>query len=147
MRIIVDGDGCAGKDVIEKIAKEFNISLKLFCSYNHSITLKYGEVKYIDPSFQSVDMEVFNQCKSGDIVVTQDFGVAAMVLSKGAYSISPKGYVFNNSSMDRLLFERHIGSKVRRGGGRTKGPKKRTSEDDERLYNNLKILIQKRAGE
>ncbi|WP_027634574.1 YaiI/YqxD family protein [Clostridium hydrogeniformans] len=147
MRIIVDGDGCAGKEVIESLAKEFSVVLKLFCSYNHSITLKYGEVKYIDPSFQSVDMVVFNECKSGDIVITQDFGVAAMVLSKGVYSISPKGYIFSDNNMDRLLFERHIGSKVRRGGGRTKGPKKRTSEDDERLYKNLKYLIEKRAGD
>lgn len=142
MRIIVDGDGCAGMHIIEKVASKYNIPLKVFCTYNHNISLNYGEVSFIDIAFQSVDMVVFNETLKNDIVVTQDFGVAAMVIGKKAYALSPKGYIFSEGNMDRLLFERHISSKVRRSGGRTKGSKKRDSEDDDRLYKSLVKLIE-----
>ena len=68
-----------------------------------------------------------------DIVVTQDFGLAAMVLGKGARAVNQNGLVYTNDNIDKLLMERHIGAKVRRGGGRTKGPAKRTKEDNERF--------------
>lgn len=143
MRIIVDGDGCSGRESIEKVAKEYSIPLYLYCDINHSITLNYGEVIVCDSHFQSVDMVIFNKTLKNDIVVTQDYGVAAMVLSKGAYAISPTGFIYEEDNIDRLLFERHIKSKVRRGGGKIKGPRKRNKEDDDRLYNTLRDIITK----
>ena len=86
-------------------------------------------------------MVIVNKVKSGDIVVSQDYGVAAMVLAKKAYAINPKGYIYHEGNMDKLLFERYISSKVRRTGGRTSNPKKRTKEDDKRLRENLFQLI------
>jgi uncharacterized protein len=86
-------------------------------------------------------MAVANEAKQNDIVVSQDFGVAAMVLGKKAFAISPKGYIYTNDNIDKLLFERHISAKVRRGGGKTSNPKKRSREDDERLHANLLRLI------
>jgi hypothetical protein len=68
-----------------------------------------------------------------DVVVTQDFGLAAMVLGKGARVINQNGMEYTNDNIDRLLMERHIGAKVRKSGGRTKGPAKRTKEDNERF--------------
>lgn len=141
MKILVDADACPGKDIIERAAKEHGIQVILYCDINHVINSSYSTVKYMDSGFQSVDMAVANAAGPGDIVVTQDFGVAAMVLGKKASAISPKGYIYDDENIDRLLFERHISAKVRRSGGRTSNPKKRTEEDDERLFKNLLKLI------
>ncbi|MBC2580019.1 YaiI/YqxD family protein [Clostridium sp. DJ247] len=142
MRILVDADACPGKNIIEKVAKDYGLQVIMYCDISHIIESNYSTVKYLDKGFQSVDMAVANEAKKGDIVISQDFGVAAMVLAKTAYAISPKGYIYDSNNMDKLLFERHISSKVRRGGGKTSNPKKRTKEDDERLYKNLIRLIE-----
>ncbi|MCT8976307.1 YaiI/YqxD family protein [Clostridium sp. CX1] len=141
MKILVDADACPGKDLIEKAAKENGLEVVMFCDISHIITTNYSTVKYMDKGFQSVDMAVANEAKKGDIVVSQDYGVAAMVLGKKAYAISPKGYIYDDNNIEKLLFERHISAKVRKGGGRTSNPKKRNKEDDERLYYNLLKLI------
>lgn len=141
MRIIVDADACPGKDIIEKAAAENKIEVIMYCDLNHVLKSNYSSIKYMDSGFQSVDMAVANEAKKGDIVVTQDFGVAAMVLGKKAYAISPKGYIYDDSNIDGLLFERHISSRIRRGGGKTHSPKKRSSDDDIRLYKNIIKII------
>lgn len=141
MRIIVDADACPGKDIIEKLGKEHGLEIIMYCDINHFLSSDYSTIKYMDSGFQSVDMAVANEAKQNDIVVSQDFGVAAMVLGKKAFAISPKGYIYTNDNIDKLLFERHISAKVRRGGGKTSNQKKRSREDDERLYRNLLKLI------
>lgn len=143
MKILVDADACPGRDVIEKAAKENNIKVIMICDLNHSLHSDYSEVVYVDSGFQSVDMHLINICEKQDIVVTQDFGVAAMALGKKAFAIGPKGYIYDEENIDRLLFERHLSQKIRRGGGRTSTIKKRSTEDDDRLYKNLIFLIEK----
>lgn len=142
MRIIVDGDACPGISIISKIAKDYNLELIVYCDINHYIRLDYGEVKVVDSGFQSVDMYVVNECKSNDVVISQDYGVAAICLGKKAYLINPKGYYYTEENIDRMLEERHISQKIRKAGGRTSNPKKRTKEDDIRLEKNLKKLIE-----
>ena len=142
MRILIDGDGCPGRKVIEKVAREFQIPLFLYCDIHHSITLEYGEVKYLDSGFQSVDIFLANVTKKGDVVVTGDYGLASMILAKEAIPVNPKGMVYNKDNIDRLLMERHISAKVRRGGGKTTNHKKRTKEDDDNLYKALKNIVQ-----
>ena len=80
MAIIVDGDGCAGRNIIEEVAKKYNVSLKIYCDFNHVIASDYGEVIIMESGYQAVDMRIANEAKRDDIVVTQDYGVAAMVL-------------------------------------------------------------------
>ncbi len=145
MRIIVDGDACPGKDIIENAAKKYNLEVIIYCDINHVIGSSYSKVVYMDSGFQSVDIAVANETLPGDIVVTQDYGVAAMCLGKKAFAISPKGNIYNNENIDRLLFERHLSAKIRRGGGKTASHKKRDTGDDERLYNNLIKLINEGA--
>lgn len=147
MRIIVDADACPGKEYIEKAAKENNIEVIMYSDINHVIHSDYSIVKIVDSGFQSVDMKIANEAKSGDIVVTQDYGVAAMVLGKKAYAINPKGYIYSDDNIDKLLFERHMSSKIRRGGGKTFNPKKRTEEDNKRLYMNILRLIENASKE
>lgn len=141
MKIIVDGDGCAGISYIERAAKEENIDLLVYSTIDHNINLNYGEVKRVDAGFQSVDMYVVNDTKKGDIVISQDFGVAALALGKKAYAISPKGMIFSNDNIERLLFERHLSQKARKAGLRGKNASKRKKEDDINLYNTIKKVI------
>jgi uncharacterized protein len=143
MRVIVDADACPGRDIIEDVAIENSVEVIMFCDLNHRLFSDYSIIRYVDSGFQSVDMAVANESQAGDIVITQDYGVAAMCLGRKAFAISPKGYIYDNENMDRLLFERHISQKVRRGGGKTSNPKKRTAEDDDRLEKNLKKLMQR----
>lgn len=141
MRILVDADACPGKHMIEKAAKENDIEVIMYCDINHIIDSDYSTVKYLDSGFQSVDMYLINEAKAGDVIITQDYGVAALALGKKAYAINPKGYIYNDKNMDRLLFERHLSAKVRRGGGKTASHKKRTEVDDLRLYESIIKII------
>ncbi|MGL4741547.1 MAG: YaiI/YqxD family protein [Sarcina sp.] len=141
MKVIVDGDGCPGMDYIQKAAKECDVDLVVYATIDHNINLDYGVSKVVDAGFQSVDMYVVNECTKNDVVITQDFGVAAMVLGKGAYALSPKGMSFTNENIDRLLFERHLSQKARKVKMRGKNPSKRKSEDNLNLYNNLIKII------
>ncbi len=146
MRVLVDADACPGRDIIEKVAKQYGVPVIMYCDTNHILRSDYSEIKYIGSGFQSVDIAIANDSRAGDIIVTQDYGVAAMVLGKKAYAISPRGHIYDDSNIERLLFERHISAKVRKGGGRTSGHKKRGSEDDERLEKNLKKIFKQATG-
>ncbi|WP_142414237.1 YaiI/YqxD family protein [Hathewaya massiliensis] len=141
MRILVDADACPGRDIIEKVARENSLDLMFYCSLDSIVTISYGEVIYVDSGFQAVDMKIANAVTSFDIVVTQDYGVATIALSKKAYAIDPKGYIYNDKNIDSMLMQRHISHKIRRGGGKHSNPKKRTAEDDNRLFKNLYKLI------
>ncbi|MBE6048030.1 MAG: YaiI/YqxD family protein [Clostridium sp.] len=143
MKIIIDGDACPSIPIIENLAQKYNIKVLIYCDFNHYIRSNYSEVKVVDSGFQSVDMHVVNNTFKDDIVISQDYGVAAMCLSKKAYVINPKGYVYSEKNIDRLLEERHISQKIRRSGGRTSNPKKRTKQDDQRLLSNLEMIILK----
>ena len=118
MKIIIDGDACPSIPIIEKIAKKYNIDVLIYCDFNHYIQSNYSEVKIVDSGFQSVDMHVVNSASKDDIVISQDYGVAAMCLRKKAYVINPKGYIYSEKNIDRLLEERHISQKIRRAGGK-----------------------------
>ena len=141
MKIIVDGDACPGISIIVKIAKEYGLDLIIYCDIHHYITVDYGEVRVVDSGFQSVDMKVVNECTSDDIIVSQDYGVAAICLGKKAVVISPKGYIYTNENIGSMLEQRYLSQKIRRGGGKTPNVKKRTIEDDKRLQKNLIYLV------
>ena len=144
MKIIVDGDACPGISIIEKISKEHDIELIIYCDIHHFITVNYGEVRVVDSGFQSVDMKVVNECSNGDIVVSQDYGVAAICLGKNASVISPKGSIYTNENIGAMLEQRHLSQKIRRGGGKTPNAKKRSIDDDNRLRKKLLYLVERR---
>ncbi|SFU36180.1 hypothetical protein SAMN04487886_101217 [Clostridium sp. DSM 8431] len=143
MKIIIDGDACPSIPIIENIAKKYEVNVLIFCDFNHYINSNYSEVRIVDSGFQSVDMHVVNNTEKDDIVISQDYGVAAMCLPKKAYVLNPKGYVYFEENIDRLLEERHLSQKIRRGGGKTPSPKKRSKDDEKRLESNLERIIRK----
>lgn len=130
MRILVDADACPVKQIIIKVAKERKLSVTMFIDTSHLIEDGYSEVITVDKQRDSADLALVNRAVAGDVVVTQDFGLAAMALAKGAKVLNQNGMIYSDENMNRLLFERHLSQKVRRSGGRTGGPRKRSKEDD-----------------
>lgn len=117
----------------------------MLCDTNHVLYSDYSEVKIIGAGADAVDFALLNLCQKGDVVVTQDYGVAAMILGKGAYGIHQSGRYYTNQNIDTLLMERHLAKKARMGKGRhhLKGPAKRTEEDDRRFQKSFEELIKK----
>ncbi|MCL2153770.1 MAG: YaiI/YqxD family protein [Oscillospiraceae bacterium] len=142
MQILVDADACPVGQIIVRLAKERNIPVTMLIDTSHELSDGYSTVITVDKQADSVDYALMGLLTNEDIVVTQDFGLAAMVIGKGAKAVNQNGLVFTDKNMDRLLLERHIGQKVRRGGGRTKGPAKRSKDDDARFEAAFQQLLQ-----
>ena len=143
MRIIIDGDSCPVIDLTESIAKKFKIELILFCDYNHDIKLDYGKIIKVDQSYQSVVMNIINYTESNDIIVTNDYGLASIVLAKNTHAINANGKIYTERNIDTLLMKRHINKKIRRAGGKHPTAKKRQKKDDQKFKTNLIKLINK----
>jgi len=141
MRILVDADACPVKKIIVRLAKQRSIPVTMLIDTAHELNDGYSTVITVDKEADSVDYALMGLLTREDVVVTQDFGLAAMVLGKSAKAVNQNGLVYTNDNIDKLLLERHIGQKVRRGGGRTKGPAKRTKEDDARFESALELLL------
>ena len=143
MRIYVDADACPVIPIVEQVAEKNNIAVTLLCDTNHVLDSDYSEVKIIGAGADAVDFALINLCKKNDIVVTQDYGVAAMALGKGAYAIHQSGKWYTDENIDQMLMERHLGKKARRASGKNhlKGPKKRTGEDDVRFQRSFEKLV------
>lgn len=135
MKILVDADACPVVSIVEETAKDFSVPVILLCDTNHVLYSEYSEVKVISAGADAVDFALVNLCSPGDLVVTQDYGVAAMALSRKAYCIHQSGMVYTDDNIDGLLNERHVKKKARMSSSKNhiKGPRKRTSEDDERF--------------
>lgn len=143
MKIYVDADACPVVSIVEQVAEKYKIEVMLLCDTNHVLNSDYSEVKIIRAGADAVDFALINLCKKNDIVVTQDYGVAAMALGKGAYAIHQSGKWYTDQNIDQLLMERHFGKKARRASGKNhlKGPKKRTEEDDVKFFRSFEKLI------
>ncbi len=141
MRILVDADACPVKEIIVRLARSRSVHVVMVCDMNHVIRDGYSEVITVDQGRDSVDLVLANRLKASDIVVTQDFGVAALALGKGCWALNQNGLVYDDGNMDQLLMDRHIGQKVRRAGGRTKGMKKRAPEDDAKFEAELTRML------
>lgn len=142
MRLLIDGDGCPVIYISINVAKKFNKEVIIISDTSHDFSKYKVEKIVVSKGNDSADYIIVNKLNKGDIVVTQDYGLAAMVLSRGGYAINQNGLVYNNENIDQLLFTRHISKKVRQGGGRTKGPKKRSKDDDIRFEISLIKLFE-----
>ena len=142
MRIYVDADACPVVRQTEKIAEKYNVPVTLICDTNHMLSSGYSDIIVADAGADSVDIVLVNRCSKGDIVVSQDYGVAAMALGKGAYPIHQNGRWYTNENIDELLMQRHMAKAARRKRkNHLKGPKKRTAEDDARFMESLERLV------
>ncbi|MBO8138291.1 MAG: YaiI/YqxD family protein [Desulfotomaculum sp.] len=142
-RIIVDADACPKTvlSICQNTAAEYGIEVWTVASFNHQVESENHIMVGNAP--QEADMRIVNFSTRGDIVVTQDWGLASLVLAKGAAAISPVGKIYNQEKMDFLLEEREIKAKQRRAGEKVKGPHRRTKKDDEHFARSLKNLLEK----
>lgn len=111
MRNYVDADACPVVNIIEKIAKHYNIPVSLIYDTNHIIYSDYSKIIVVGVGADAVDYKLISLCNKGDIVVTQDYGVAAMALGKEAYAIHQSGKWYTNENIDMMLMERHLNKK------------------------------------
>ena len=148
MKIFVDADACPVVGIVEELAKKYTILVTLLCDTNHVISSDYSEVIVVGAGADAVDYKLISICQKGDMVVSQDYGVAAMALGKGAYAIHQSGKWYTNENIDQMLMERHLNKKARRASQKNhlKGPKKRTAEDDEYFRESFEKMILKVMG-
>ena len=142
MKILIDADACPVTDIAVKIAKEYSIECIILCDTAHFIVRDGASTVTVEKGADSVDFRLVNMVENGDIAVTQDYGLAAMCLAKKAVPINQNGLIFTDKNIEELLYTRFVSKKIRMAGGRTKGPKKRTKEQDIEFEKKLRMLIE-----
>lgn len=142
MKILIDADGCPVVKQTIDIARRYDIKVIALCDTSHVINSDYATVLTVSKGSDSVDFALVNMVEKGDIVVTQDYGLSAMVLSKGGLPITQNGLVINDNNLTLLLTSRHEAKKARMSGTRLKGPKKRTKENDDAFEKALVSLLE-----
>lgn len=130
MKIMVDADACPVKGIILEQAKRRNIPVIMFMDTSHELYDDYCVIVTVDKAKDSADFAIIKRAEAGDIVVTQDYGLAAMALARGAKAINQNGLIYTDSNIASLLNDRHISAQIRRAGGRTSNSKKRTKENN-----------------
>ncbi|WP_430597619.1 YaiI/YqxD family protein [Enterococcus sp. AZ177] len=144
MKIFIDGDGSPVKETTIEVALAYSIDVVIVTSIDHYSLKEYPQnvsFVYVDKGADAADYKIVQLIKMGDVLVTQDYGLASLVLPKGARVMHQLGYEYTGENMDGLLEQRYFSAKVRKSGGRTKGPKAFTQADREKFKANLVELI------
>lgn len=148
MKILVDADACPVKNLIEKIAKELKIPVVMFVDTSHVLKSDYSEIVIVSKAPDAVDFVLINKSEKGDVIVTQDYGVAAMALGKGAYAIHPNGRVYTDFNIDMMLAQRHAARVNRMAGNKPyKQQKRRINADDNNFFDSFYELCEKAISE
>ena len=142
MKILVDADGCPVVDITIRLCKAYSLPCILLCDTAHSFFREGAQTLTFDKGSDSVDFALVNRVEPGDIVITQDYGLASMCLAKGARVLHQDGWEYTIYNIDALLLQRHESRKYRASGGRTKGPKKRTNAQDQAFCAAFEKLLQ-----
>jgi uncharacterized protein YaiI (UPF0178 family) len=141
--VYVDADACPVKEIIVSECRKRQIPVVMVCDTSHIIHDGYSKTVITDKGANSADFVLANMVHKGDVAVTQDYGLAAMIRSKGGKCLNQNGIIYNDDNLDKMLFERFLSGKVRRGGGKIKGPSKRNKENDEKFRIEFIKLIEK----
>lgn len=141
MKILIDADGCPVIDIAVRTARKNGIECTIICDTAHSIQRDGAKTIIVDKGADSADFRLVNLVSKGDVVITQDYGLAAMCLSKCAIVINQDGKQYSEENISGLLEFRAVSAKIRRSGGRTKGMSKRTSQQDKDFEKSLIDII------
>ena len=143
MKILIDADGCPDTDITVREGVKRDIPVLIFSDTSHQFRRSDAECITVDKGADSADFVIANRAEKGDVIVTQDYELASMCLAKGAYPIRQDGTLYTEDNIDMLLAIRYEVKKTIRGGGRVRGPKKRTKEEDEAYKKALSDLLDK----
>lgn len=146
MRILIDADGCPVVDISVEIAKKYKLECLILCDTSHVFEKEGATTLTFTKGPDSVDYALVNRINAGDIAVTQDYGLAAMCLSRNAIVLNQDGMEYTDDNIDSLLDARHTAKKIRNSGGRLKGPHKRNEEQDVSFESALDNLIASKLG-
>ncbi|MBC7959252.1 MAG: DUF188 domain-containing protein [Vallitaleaceae bacterium] len=141
MKIVIDGDACPAKEIIREIAINFGVEVHIFVDSSHFFTDDFFQIHVVSKGKDAVDMALYNFMEKGDLVITQDYGLATMALTRSDAVINPLGFLYSSKNIDELLFKRHIGQKARRSGHKGSKIKKRTPENDQSLARLITSLL------
>ena len=142
MKILIDADGCPVVDITVRLSQQFGITCLILCDTAHAFQRPGAETLVFDKGADSVDFSLVNRVAPGDIVITQDYGLASMCLSRGARILHQDGWEYTQDNIDALLLVRHESRKHRAAGGRMKGTKKRTQAQNDSFEAGLRALLQ-----
>lgn len=142
MKVLIDADGCPVVDITLRLCKTHRLSCLLLCDTAHEFHRDGAETLVFDKGADSVDYALVNRVQPGDLVITQDYGLASMCLARNARVLHQDGWEYTRENIDALLLVRHDSRKHRAAGGRTKGPKKRTAQQDQAFEAALASLLQ-----
>jgi uncharacterized protein YaiI (UPF0178 family) len=143
MTVLIDADGCPVVDITIRLAKRHGWDCVILCDSSHVYEREGARTVTVSKGADSVDFALVNRVRPGDIVVTQDYGLAAMCLARQAVPISQDGMVYDEHNIDALLLRRHTPKKIRRAGGRLKGPQQRTAGQDRMFEAKLAELLER----
>ena len=141
MTIFIDADGCPVVDITVRLAAKAKVDCVIICDTAHIFEKPGAKTITVSKGNDSVDFTLVNMIAKGDIVVTQDYGLAAMCLARGAVPINQNGMIYNDSNIDSLLMQRYTAKKIRMAGGRLKGPAKRTQAQNQAFEDTLQTLL------
>lgn len=130
MKLYIDADGCPVVDETITIARKYQIECIILCDTSHIFNKPYAKTITVSKGADSVDFALVNMLSPNDIVVTQDYGLAAMCLARQAVPVNQDGMIYNSGNIDALLLARHTAKKIRNSGGRLRCSAKRTAEQD-----------------
>lgn len=146
MKIMVDADACPVKELIIGCAKKHGLEVVMVCDVAHMLFYKEDHVTTVtvDQGADSADLAIANRTQAGDICITQDYGLASLLLAKKATVLHHNGFFYTQENIDRMLFERHLSREMRRQK-RSRGGhvRKRTKEDDEKFLSALEQAIER----
>lgn len=142
MKVLIDADACPVVDIAVALCREYKTECLLLCDTAHEMHRDGAKTLVFDKGADSVDFALVQRVDAGDVVVTQDYGLASMCLAKQAKVLHQDGWEYTQYNIDALLFSRHESRKFRASGGRTKGPHKRTSAQNDAFYNCLNKILQ-----
>lgn len=141
MHIYIDADGCPVVREVVSLCRQHSLDCTIICDTAHIFNIDGAEIITVDKGADSVDLKLANIIGKGDIAVTQDYGLAALCLAKQARAINQNGLVYTDANISMLLDSRYVSKKIRNSGGRLKGPKKRTADDDKAFISAFTLLL------
>ena len=142
MNLLIDADACPVTNIAIEAARRYHVPVTLFCDSAHEYHIPDVKVVTVMRGADSVDFALVNRISRGDAVITQDYGLAAMCLARGAYVLRQDGLRYTDENLLALLHQRHETKKRLRAGGRVRGPKKRDSAQDEAFQRALYALLE-----
>lgn len=147
MRVLIDGDGCPVVGIAAELCAQMGIPCLLLCDTAHDMRRTDVQILVFDKGADSVDYAIGNRVEPGDVVITQDYGLASLCLARQARVLHQDGWEYTVENIDGLLFQRYAAKRLRQAGGRTKGPRKRKAAQDEAFRAALQGLLEQRPGE